>query len=149
MEIENNEVSISSSLDFIFPLETEEQKILEYKEKIIVQVDEYTQRFKSTSPQEFFRIAGRPRKEKLFTSPENRNRFETIILMKGVDILNNSNTKIMNIRALGFSLPSQKSFGFGTLCFTWRNIANNTPLVFWYSGGGFYPLFVKNQTTVT
>lgn len=148
MEIENNEGSILASLDFIFPLETEEQEILEYKEKIIAQVDEHTQRYNSTSPEEFFRTAGRPQEEKLFTSSENRNRFETIMLKKGIYILNHSNTRIKNMRALGFSLPSQKSFGFGTLCFTWRNIANNTPLVFWYAGGGFYPLFVKNQTNV-
>lgn len=27
------------------------------------------------------------------------------------------------------------------LCFTWRNVPNNTPLVFWNPGGGFHPLF--------
>jgi hypothetical protein len=148
MEIENNEGSVSSSLDFVFPIDTEEKQIVDYKEKIIAEVDEHTQLYKSTSPNEFFRTTGRPKEEKLFTSPENRNRFETILLKKGISILNRSNTKKKNMRALGFSLPSQKSFGFGTLCFTWRNIANNTPLVFWYAGGGFYPLFVKNQTNV-
>lgn len=148
MEIENNDGNISASLDFVFPLETEEEQIVEYKEKIIAEVDEHTERYNSTSPDEFFRISGRPKDEKLFTSPENRDRFEAILLKKGIYILNRSNTRIKNMRALGFSLPSQKSFGFGTLCFTWRNIANNTPLVFWYAGGGFYPLFVKNQTNV-
>jgi hypothetical protein len=148
MEIDNNEGNVSSSLDFIFPLETQDQEITDYKEKIIAQVDEHTQRYNSNSPEEFFRADGRPQTEKLFTSAENRNRFEAIMLKKGVYILNHANTRIKNMRALGFSLPSQKSFGFGTLCFTWRNIANNTPLVFWYAGGGFYPLFVKNQTNV-
>lgn len=148
MEIENNEGSVTSSLDFIFPLETESQEITDYKEKIITQVDEHTQRYNSNSPEEFFRTAGRPKTEKLFTSAENRNRFETIMLKKGIYILNHTNARIKGMRALGFSLPSQKSFGFGALCFTWRNIANNTPLVFWYAGGGFYPLFVKNQTNV-
>ncbi len=148
IEIENNEGSISSSLDFVLPIETEDEEVSEYKEKIIAEVDEYTQRYNSTSPDEFFRTAGRPKEEKLFTSPQNRDRFESIMLKKGIYILHHSNTKKKNMRALGFSLPSQKSFGFGTLCFTWRNIANNTPLVFWYAGGGFQPLFVKNQTNV-
>jgi hypothetical protein len=49
---------------------------------------------------------------------------------------------------LGFSLPAYKDFGFGTLCFTWRNIANNTPLVFWYKNKDFMPLFEKNQTSI-
>ena len=147
-EIQNNGESISSSLDFVFPVATEEEQIIEYKEEIIAEVDEHTKKYNSTSPNEFFRTSGRPKEEKLFTSPENRDRFETILLKKGIYILKRSNTKKKNMRALGFSLPSQKSFGFGTLCFTWRNIANNTPLVFWYAGGGFYPLFVKNQTNV-
>ncbi|MDI9363462.1 MAG: hypothetical protein QM541_00825 [Flavobacterium sp.] len=148
MEIENNEGSISSSLDFVFPIETEDEEVIEYKDKIIAQVDEHTQRYSSTSPAEFFRTTGRPKEEKLFTSPENRNKFEEIMLKKGIQILNNANVNVTNIRALGFSLKSHKNFGFGTLCFTWRNIANNTPLVFWYAGGGFQPLFVKNQTNV-
>lgn len=149
MEIENNEGDISSSLDFTFPLESEEQEIIDYKETIVSQVDEYTEEKKyPKSHEDFYRAEGTPKKEKLFTSPENRNRFEEIMLKKGIQILNNANVNVTNIRALGFSLKSHKNFGFGTLCFTWRNIANNTPLVFWYAGGGFYPLFVKNQTNV-
>ena len=148
IEIENNEGNFSSSLDFILPLETDDHEVIEYKKKIISQVDEYTKRYNKTSPEEFYRIAARPEKEVLFTSPENRNRFESLMLKKGIYILNHSSTRKNNMRALGFSLPSQKNFGFGTLCFTWRNIANNTPLVFWYGGGGFFPLFVKNQTNV-
>lgn len=148
MEIENNEGSISSSLDFVFPRKTEDEEVLEYKDKIIEEVNEHTQQYNSTSPDEFFRPEGRPKEEKLFTSPDNRDRFESIMLKKGIYILHHSNVKKKNMRALGFTLPSQKSFGFGTLCFTWRNVANNTPLVFWYAGGGFHPLFVKNQTNI-
>ena len=148
-EIENNDGNLSSSLDFIFPVESTEEEIVGYKGKIISQVNTYTQQHNyRDSPEDFFRTKGRPLTEKLFTSAENRNRFESIMLKKGIYILNYSNVRINNIRALGFSLPSQKNFGFGTLCFTWRNIANNTPLVFWYATVGFYPLFVKNQTNV-
>ena len=66
---------------------------------------------------------------------------ENAFLLKGIQILDNANSQIPNIRALGYSLPSSKNFGFGALCFTWRNVPNNAPLVFWYSGGGFTPLF--------
>jgi hypothetical protein len=149
MQIENNERDISSSLDFVFPLESEQQKIIDYKEAIVSQVDKYTnEKEYKKSLEAFYRAEGTPKKESLFTSPENRNRFEEIMLKKGIQILSNANINVTNIRALGFSLKSHKDFGFGTLCFTWRNIANNTPLVFWYAGGGFYPLFVKNKTNV-
>lgn len=149
MNIENNEGDTTSSLDFMFPLESLNQQIISYKEKIVSQVDEYTkQNNYPNSPEDFYRIQGRPEQEKLFTSSKNRNKFEAIMLNKGIEILNTARVNIINIRALGFSLKSHKNFGFGALCFTWRNIANNTPLVFWYSGGGFSPLFVRNQTNV-
>ena len=73
------------------------------------------------------------------------NRLERIFLEKGIEILDNTESKAkQQMRALGYSLPSYKDFGFGALCFTWRNVPNNTPLVFWYAGGGFYPLFEKH-----
>ena len=148
-EIENSENNMNSALDFMFPCEaTQPQIVYDYKEKIVEQVDEYTQRYNSTSKEEFYRTPGKPQTEKLFSSPENRKRFENICLEKGIEILSRAHTNVPNIRALGLSLKSQKDFGFGALCFTWRNIANNTPLVFWYSGGGFHPLFVKNHTNV-
>lgn len=146
-EIENSEGDVNAALDFVFPLEANQPQIVyDYKDKIVEQVDEYTKRYNSTSREEFYRTAGRPQTEKLFSSADNRTRFENIMLKQGVEVLNRANTRVKNMRALGFSLPSQKNFGFGTLCFTWRNVANNTPLVFWYSGGGLFPFFVKNQT---
>ena len=135
-------------LDFVFPIdEVLSQIILDYKDKIIEEVDAYTisKAWKKVE-NDFFRTKGKPKKEVLFSSPENRIRFETIMLLKGIEILNNANTKLKTIRALGYSLPSQKNFGFGALYFTWRNVANNTPLVFWYRSSNFMPLFEKNQT---
>ena len=120
--------------------------VIKYKEKIVEQVNEHTKKNNYTTKDEFYRKKGMPVKEILFTSTENRIRFENIILAKGIEILCKAKTNKINIRALGFALPSQKNFGFGTLCFTWRNIPNNTPLVFWYLGGGFFPLFVKKKT---
>lgn len=148
IQVENSDSNASSSLDFILPLENGQPRVVtDYKNKVTEQVNTYLgERNYADTPEEFYRTQGKPNTEKLFTTPENRNRFENIMLKKGVEVLNNANARIRNMRALGFSLPSQKNFGFGTLCFTWRNIANNTPLVFWYAGGGFFPLFVKNQT---
>ncbi|HNL07498.1 MAG TPA: hypothetical protein PKH93_07990, partial [Chitinophagales bacterium] len=144
----DNSSDYNAVLDFVFPIdEVLSQIILDYKDKVIEEVDDYTisKAWKKVE-NDFFRTKGKPKKEVLFSSPENRIRFETIILLKGIEILSNSNTKLKTIRALGYSLPSQKNFGFGALCFTWRNVANNTPLVFWYRSSTFMPLFEKNQT---
>lgn len=147
IEVDNSD-NFNSKLDLLLPLETEQTALIEeYKNQIITQVDTYTDsKGYKKSNDEFYRGQGKPQIENLFSSADNRKRFEKILLHKGIEILKNANSNIPNMRALGYSLPSQKNFGFGTLCFTWRNIANNTPLVFWYKGGGFTPLFEKNQT---
>jgi hypothetical protein len=145
----NNSNDYDSELNFILPLEEGlTDKAIEYKDRIVEEVDKYTdEKGWGRVEEEFFREAGKPQTEILFSSLENRVRFENIMLSKGIEILSKASTNLKTMRALGYSLPSQKNFGFGTLCFTWRNIANNTPLVFWYKGGGFTPLFEKNQTS--
>ncbi len=120
----------------------DDTEIRNYKEEIIKEVDNHCQTKGYKSPkEEFYRPNGKPKDETLFTTPNNRAIMENTFLKKGIEILNNSSSTIKNMRTLGYSLPSHKNFGFGALCFTWRNIPNNTPLVFWYSGGGFTPLF--------
>jgi hypothetical protein len=146
VEIENKVVK-DSKIDLILPIENEQpKKVNEYKESIIEEVDVYTKSFDGKSPDEFFRPENLPEKEAFFTSKENRILIENAFLNKGIKILKNANATNKNMRALGYSIPSSKNFGFGALCFTWRNVPNNAPLVFWYAGGGFTPLFVKNQT---
>lgn len=146
VEVQNSETRVNSALDFLWPLKANQlQEVIDYKNKIAKQVDEHNQQYNHTAPEEFFRPQNKPQNESFFTSTANRQRFENILLKKGIEILDEANPNKKNIRALGYSLPSQKDFGFGTLCFTWHNIPNNTPLVFWYSGGGFYTLFEKKS----
>jgi hypothetical protein len=148
IEVEND-LGTNSKLDFIFPIQFSNDKlIIDYQNKIDNDVNNYCKSKNINPPaQEFYRNPTYPTNENFFSNPKNRNRFEKIILKKGIEILNNANTNIPNMRSLGYELPSRKNFGFGTLTFTYRNVPNNTPLVFWYSGGGFFPLFVKNPTS--
>ena len=140
-EIENG-IGQSSKIDLIYPLENgQPQSVIDYKNEIIELVDNHTQQYNRTSPEEFYRPAGLPTTEQFFTSSQNRLIVENTFLHKGIEILQNANPNNRNMRALGYSIPSLKNFGFGALCFTWRNVPNNAPLVFWYSGGGFTPLF--------
>ena len=141
VEIENG-IEQNSKIDLICPIENEQpQRVIDYKNEIIEMVDNYTEKYKSVSPEEFFRQASQPTTEKFFTSAQNRMVVENAFLQKGIEILQNANPNNRNMRSLGYSIPSLKNFGFGALCFTWRNVPNNAPLVFWYSGGGFTPLF--------
>lgn len=91
-----------------------------------------------------FRPEGRPAKEEYFTSAENRIRYEKILVDKGLYIINQIQGEVKgNVRPLGFIYPSYKTLGVGTLFFTWRNVPNNSPLVFWWDvpGHNWKPLF--------
>ncbi len=91
-----------------------------------------------------FRKDSEPLKELLFTNPENRIKYENIILQKGIQIIDMINKPVSeNIRPLGLINPHYKTLGLGTHFFTWRNIPNNSPLVFWWQvpGHNWKPLF--------
>jgi hypothetical protein len=94
-----------------------------------------------------FRKANQPAVEKLFSSPENRIRLENIFLQKGIEILGRvQNLSVRSIRPLGYTIKSHKTLGLGTLFFTYRNIPNNCPIVFWWGNNNWRPLFVlKNR----
>lgn len=141
IEIENG-IGQSSKIDLLYPLENGQPQIVtDYKNEIIERVDNHTKKYNTVSQEEFFRPAGQPASEQFFSSAPNRVIVENAFLQKGIEILRNANPTNKNMRALGYSIPALKNFGFGALCFTWRNVPNNAPLVFWYSGGGFTPLF--------
>jgi len=144
-EIENG---VTTKLEVIMPTnENQPEIVTAYQQRIEEKVNAYCDEKKIKQPNpEFFRQPNQPTTEQFFTSSANRKKFENILLHRGIRILNSATTNIPNLRALGYSLPTHKNFGFGTLCITWRNVPNNCPIVFWYSGGGFTPLFVKHQT---
>ncbi|MBI3258585.1 MAG: hypothetical protein HYZ54_03760 [Ignavibacteriae bacterium] len=146
----DNKMDSESKYEFVIPVESGQPDfVLEYNKEIEQNVDKYTENYQNKPQSSFYRNEITPKIETLFSSSENRIRFENLMLSSGIQILKGSNNIKKNIRALGYSLPSHKDFGFGTLCFTWRNVPNNTPLTFWYSDNN-YPLFTaKKGNTLT
>ncbi|MCO6175484.1 hypothetical protein NHF50_10555 [Flavobacterium sp. NRK F10] len=94
----------------------------------------------------YYRPNDVPDEENLYSSKENRERYEKIISEICIDIYNQSQNLKNNIRArpLGYGLRLENSLGFGTLFFTWRNAPYNTPLIYWYGHNGWNPLFKRN-----
>jgi len=95
-----------------------------------------------------FRAIGTPKTEVFYSTPANRERFENIMLSKGIGILEKVKQKNPAHRPLGATNPSNKTLGTGTLFFTWRNISNTCPLIFWWDNPshgwkGLFPL--KNR----
>jgi hypothetical protein len=134
LEVDNDINSQYSKLDFIFPIkQNQPQSVIKYFSGLGVE------------EREVFRNPHLPKQEELFTSPQNRIRYENLLLHTGLRILERIQNPKENLRPLGYTLPTHKNFGFGTLCFTWRNIANTTPIVFWYSTQEWTPLFEKKD----
>lgn len=147
-EIDNNYNDATSKLQYIYPAEDTDLLILNCKKQIEDKIDKYCKENEYKIPEShFFRSKESPKEETLFSSPENRDRFETIILKKSIEIYNKANSSELRMRPLGYGLNTDKSFGYGTLLFSWRNVPFNTPLVFWYEHKGWSPLFQRKWST--
>jgi hypothetical protein len=142
--IENNIktkfIADNQMLNCAYPLDTNNKEFNNYLNKLDT---DYT-----SIPA--YRSSNQPKNETFFSSPENRNKFENILLSKGIELLSKiqSETPDTRKRPLGDTVKSHKTFGIGTLYFTWRNISNTCPLVFWWDvpSHGWIPLFhVKNR----
>lgn len=146
VEIDNKE---DGKMDLVKPINTNlSQLVNDYKDEIDERAtNRANQNGYTPYPSEFFRDANIPINENFYTNSQNRIIFENAILEKGIEILRGvNNVNMLNMRALGYSLPSYKDFGFGTLAFTWRSVPNNSPLVFWYETRDFMPLFQRRST---
>lgn len=115
------------------------------KESLSQEAISFWENIKSENHKDYaFRLESQPAEEKYFTSPENRIKFEKILVEKGLYIISQIQGDVKpNVRPLGFIYSSYKTLGVGTLFFTWRNVPNNAPLVFWWevSGHNWKPLF--------
>ena len=110
-----------------------------------VKINGYLENLPATKYEDYaYRKANTPTTEQFFTSADNRIKFENILTEKGIDIINMIQGEVKNnIRPLGLINPQYKIFGLGTHFFTWRNIPNNSPLVYWWEvpGHNWKPLF--------
>lgn len=87
---------------------------------------------------------------KLFSSTDNVELIEEVFLKYGIKLLNEFSPNEL-VRPLGFS--KLLNLGFGAIFFTYRNIPNNCPIIFWYNEReifknkcktyGWFPLFPR------
>ena len=87
------------------------------------------------------RPLGVPAQETLFSSPAARKVVESTFFRAGARILKHSHQPGESRRPLGWE--KLESWGFGTFFVTYRNIANNCPMVLWSRAAGWYPLFPR------
>lgn len=108
------------------------------------EVHEYLASLDATKYEDYaYRDANKPEREVFFTNSDNRVRYENLLLEKGLYIIRQIKDIKANVRPLGMINPNYKTFGLGTHFFTWRNVPNNCPLVFWWNveGHNWKPLF--------
>lgn len=102
--------------------------------------------YSMTNREHAFRPSNLPKLETFFSSAEARDRYEKIILNKGLDIIDRTNNSSNSTRPLGFTSPSHQTLGLGSHVFTWRNTSNTCPIVYWWEGNGWHPLLpVQNR----
>lgn len=138
------EVENHLKLPYVFGGQNLNAIALPIKETLSPEAIKYWEELDANNHPEYaFRPEYRPVKEEYFTSAENRIKFERILVDKGLYIINQIQDVGPHIRPLGFVFPSYKTLGAGTLFFTWRNVPNNSPLVFWWDvpGHNWKPLF--------
>ncbi|MGJ1384472.1 phosphoribosyltransferase-like protein [Sphingobacterium siyangense] len=139
----DNNPNDNSAMDLIVPsVDLRKDSVLACEQ----QIKEKLQESPYYKEKEFFyRSVEAPVSEKLFSSAENRMRYERILLLKCIEIYNKSEGLLKGRgRPLGHGLYTDQSLGFGALIFTWRNIAYNTPIIFWYESKSWKPLFKRN-----
>lgn len=133
-EVQNHAKLNNQSLNIAFPINEQPANVKSYLANLTAEkYEDYAYRKENT-----------PVKEEFFTSPENRIMYENILLQKGISIIDMIKGEVKpNLRPLGLINPAYKTFGLGTHFFTWRNIPNNSPLVFWWEvhGHSWKPLF--------
>lgn len=141
----NYEIENHLKLPYIYGGQKLNAVAIPVKETLSLDAIKYWEELDAQRHQDYaFRPEYRPVKEEYFTSAVNRIRFERILVDKGLYIINQIQGEVKgNIRPLGFIYPSYKTLGVGTLFFTWRNVPNNSPLVFWWDvpGHDWKPLF--------
>ncbi len=134
LQIQNHAKWNNQSLNIAFPTAEQPANVKSYLANLTAdKYEDYA-----------YRRAGTPINEGFFTSGENRIIYENILLQKGISIIEMIKGEVKpNLRPLGLINPSYKTFGLGTHFFTWRNIPNNSPLVFWWEvqGHDWKPLF--------
>lgn len=135
--IENNIKDYNPKLNNMIPLDDQNPYVHDYWNSLAA----------ADKAEYAFRSLQKPVEEKLFSSPPSRNRLETLFLVKGIEILSRvGELRVEQIRPLGYTIKSHKTFGLGTLFCTYRNIPNNCPIVFWWHSNNWRPLFVlKNR----
>lgn len=146
-EIDNNPYyhhyfNSNPRFNHVYPTESEEGKEFLSKLETAFERDYELKNIKFA-----FRNKDFPKEENFFSSKENRGKYEKILLNKGLEIFYSiENLNVPSIRPLGMAPPSYQTLGTGSHFFTWRNISNTCPLVFWWESANWYPLFpVKNR----
>lgn len=137
-EIQNHLKFNDQSLNIAIPVKDQPQNVFTYLSSL--QADKYKDYA--------FREDGSPINESFFTSAEDRIKYENILLQKGLYIISQVQNPSDNLRPLGLVNRRYKILGLGTHFFTWRNVPNNSPLVFWWSvpGHNWKPLFPPRKS---
>ena len=146
----DNRRTANTNLTFLWPEQiVDDHEVHSYTTELVAFLTA-----KGWSYDNLYRSAGIPKEEMLFSSSEARRIVERAFLKKGIQLATAGHQRAESIRPLGFEKLG--SLGFGTFFITYRNIANNCPLVLWWGNpdlpathplGKWYPLFPRSTNS--
>jgi hypothetical protein len=142
-QVQNDLKTPGQSLNFLFPSEVIiNDDILLWQQEIEDKIVSYYPKLNGTKIE--YRKKGEPQNETLFSSADNRDRYERIMLYKNMEYYQYLKHKdTVRPRPLGYGQNTYVDFGLGTMLFSWRNVPYNAPLVFWYPYTDNTPLFER------
>lgn len=138
--IKNHPTAPSSTFNNAYPKDTAESR-----ENLYLKQLKDNNSYCDKNKEKAFRANDKPVKEEFYSSAVARDRYEKIILTKGLDILSLVKNVAASIRPLGCTTPSYQTFGMGSHVFTWRNVSNTCPIVYWWGSNNWTPLFQVNN----
>src|SRR5262249_23672338 len=117
-----------SSVDILWPMRNQQVISYPYVKKRVERIQMEMQQ-KSYKFYPLFRMPNIPSEENFCSSSQARNLLDKAFLRIGARIREENSYLPASFRPLGFQKLA--TLGFGTFFVTYRNIANNCPLVLW------------------
>lgn len=134
-------------LQVIKPTFTQDKNVMDYVTGLMKHSRRRNSEFQYNSKLIYRKPGLEKSKDSLFKNSTDRDFIEKAFLKQGVKLAKEfykiNNPGAMNVRPLGFN--KQLTLGFGATLVTYRNIANNCPMVLWFESSNWKPLFRRED----
>lgn len=143
----NNDTN-KGKIEVLNPTYTEDRDVKDYIIDLMNRCIINKSKFKYNPKSIYRRAHDDKSKDELFKNTTDRDIMEKVFLKQGIKLVRefreiHKSSNAENIRPLGFN--KKLTLGFGSMLVTYRNVPNNCPMVLWFEGKTWKPLFRRND----